>query len=524
MLDSKDLRLLFHTEIENILKEIKKHDNIVNFYLAISGGVDSMALLDLFLYEAVHNIKIKDVNITILHFDHKIREESKLDAEAILRYLSKKKNEYADKSRYFKIIDKIKFISGSSDVMNISSEKNISLELAAREARYSFFKEEMNREGRFKNNSFKVNVLMLAHHMEDQSETVLIHLFRGCGIDGISGMTKSEFREDLNALLARPLLQVNKSEIIEYCKNNNIQWKEDETNFSNDYVRNYLRNKIFPNIRENINPGVNKAIYRSSMLFGEINDFLNIEIEKAKRECLTDFSDGRGWILEKNTSIRNAKMLSSLYINGEKLKKYPEVIQKLLIKNLVFEFAGGDEIGFENIEQIFSLFSSESNKKIEHYDMIFLSDSLNLLIYKKSKNNDLCMHDNEMRIGLKDFKNDETVEIKPLNAKIIISILEEGPDRLKVEGNNICYINIDELQEINIRKSFDNDEFISFSGNSKSLRRKFTDWKIPTELREIWPIVDANGQIIWVPGLERSNLYTVKNKNNKILMMKWEEL
>lgn len=522
MPDIKDLRLLFHSEVENILEEIKKHDNIVNFYLAISGGVDSMALLDLFLYEATHNIKIKNSKITILHFNHRIREESELDAESILKYLANKKSEYAGKSKYLKIIENIDFVVGSSDVIDFANKKNVSLELAARDARYSFFKEQINKANEDKKDV--LNVLMLAHHMEDQSETVLLHLFRGCGIDGISGMAKKEFRDDLNVWLSRPLLQINKNEIIEYCKNNCVEWKEDQTNLSNDYARNYLRNKVFPDLKENINPSIDKAIYRSSMLFGEINDFLDYEVEKVKRECITDFSNAEGWSSDKDTSIRNAKLLSSLYIDGEKLKNYPEVIRKLLIKKLLFEFADGDEIRFEDIEQIFSLFSSESNKKIEHYGMIFLSDSLNLLIYKKSEKDELSTCADRLRIDLKELKNEKVIEFKALKAKLRISISENVPKQLKVGGNNICYVNIDELKELNVRGIFDDDEFTSFSGNSKSLKRKFTDWKIPTKLRKTWPVIEANGNIIWVPGLGRTNLYTVKNENNKILMMKWEEL
>lgn len=201
--------------------QIVASDTVV---IGVSGGVDSMVLLD--LVRQLHPIS----RIVVAHVDHGIRAESSDDAEFV----------GAACERYGVVFEGTRV-----DIQAIATAGKTSVEAAGRTVRYSFF--EKVRE------LHRARFILTAHHRDDSIETVLINLIRGARLRGLSGMSE---RQDS---LLRPLLSVGKTELLEYARSHGIEFREDATNADSEYVRNRVRNEILPQM-EAINPMVRDTL------------------------------------------------------------------------------------------------------------------------------------------------------------------------------------------------------------------------------------------------------------------------
>ena len=174
-----------------------------SYVVAVSGGVDSMVLLDLLRLHP-------GVRLTVAHFDHGIREDSAEDRLLVQRQAK----------RY-----KMPFVY---DMGRLGADTS---EAQARGARYAFLRTVQE--------TSQANALLTAHHQDDVLETVIINLLRGTGRKGLSSLTNGEG-------IIRPLLNVPKSEILDYARRHGLIWREDSTNASDNYLRNRVRHNILP--------------------------------------------------------------------------------------------------------------------------------------------------------------------------------------------------------------------------------------------------------------------------------------
>jgi len=206
--------------------------------LAVSGGIDSMVMTHLFLRTGTE--------IGIAHCNFKLRGAESDADESFVREFSSDNN--------------IPFFCESFDTTGFASEKNISIQMAARELRYRWFEEI-----RMKNN---YDSIALAHNLNDNIETFLINLSRGTGIAGLTGM-KPKFK-----YLIRPLLFASRQAIAEYRDQNEIPYREDRSNNETKYTRNKIRHAILPIFRE-INPSFDATVNETAERLAEINDILS---------------------------------------------------------------------------------------------------------------------------------------------------------------------------------------------------------------------------------------------------------
>lgn len=186
------------------------------YILAVSGGVDSMVLLDLLVKQANSSQpRAKSstgyIELVVAHFNHGIRLDSAED-EKLVAAVAKKY--------------KLPFEVGHGKLGSEASEEQ------ARTARYNFLESVSKKHG--------AKGIITAHHQDDLIETALINMFRGTGRAGLSAIRNSK--------VYRPLLDISKSEILAYAKRNKIQWREDSTNSDTRYLRNYIRTKIMPGL------------------------------------------------------------------------------------------------------------------------------------------------------------------------------------------------------------------------------------------------------------------------------------
>lgn len=206
----------------------------------VSGGRDSMCLL----HAAVNGGVVNKDNIIVVHVNHGLRDEADSDETLVREYCA---------------AIGVRFRAYRVDVMREAAEKSLTIEQAARDLRYGIF------YGLIK--SRVADAVLTAHHALDNAESVLMHLFRGAGLDGVCGMKTH------GGKVVRPMLGVYPSELEEYSKANNIEYAVDKTNFEDDADRNFIRLNVIPMIERRYRGAV-RAVNEFSRECREARDML----------------------------------------------------------------------------------------------------------------------------------------------------------------------------------------------------------------------------------------------------------
>lgn len=256
---------------EKVIETIKKYNLINNgdkIVLGVSGGPDSISMLDI-LNKIRNDIDMNlKFEIVVAHINHMIREEAKNDELYVKKYCEKYN---------------IEFYSKSIDVKKLANTNKIGTEEAGRNARYEFFDEILH-----KTNS---NKIAIAHNKNDNAETIIMNIIRGSGVSGLKGI---EIKRDK---YIRPLIECEREEIEEYCKQNKLDPRIDKTNFENEYTRNKIRNIVIPYIKKEFNPNIVSTLERLSCLVKDeeyyiekqvFNIYNSILVEEKEKEVILD--------------------------------------------------------------------------------------------------------------------------------------------------------------------------------------------------------------------------------------------
>ena len=256
---------------EKVLRTILKYNLIENddkLILGVSGGPDSIAMLNI-LDDIRNDNKIKlNFQIIVVHINHMIRKEAKEDEEFVRKFCDKKN---------------IEFYSKSIDVKKLANTKKIGTEEAGRNARYEFFNEVLDKTSS--------NKIAIAHNKNDNAETIIMKIMRGSGISGLKGI------EAKRSIYIRPLIECDREEIENYCKEKNLNPRIDKTNFENEYTRNKIRNIVIPYVKKEFNPNIINTLERLSDLVKEeeeyidkqvIDEYNNVLIKEEKEEIILD--------------------------------------------------------------------------------------------------------------------------------------------------------------------------------------------------------------------------------------------
>lgn len=231
------------------MHQLWKHGD--SFILGISGGPDSVCLLDIFAFLE----KKYDFRIVLTHVNYGLRGK---DSDADERFVKELACRY----------DFPLFILHP----NITAKNN--LEERLRDIRYRFF-EKIRTETRFQ-------YILTAHHEDDQAETFLLHLFRGSGLRGLSAMRPK------NGVLIRPLLDTSRAEIIDYLTARNLSFRTDATNSSDRFLRNKIRNKLLPLLEKEYAPKLRKRLATTASLIAEDLSLLEENSKKNSKKVLLD--------------------------------------------------------------------------------------------------------------------------------------------------------------------------------------------------------------------------------------------
>lgn len=209
--------------------------------LAVSGGIDSMCMADLFLNSAVKR------RFVLAHCNFHLRGEESDSDEALVR-------EWAEEHG-------IIFIKKDFDTLEYAASNGVSIEMAARELRYRWFAEVCREQG--------FSALAVAHNANDNAETMILNMLRGTGVKGMTGMRRSSPLSGSDALLIRPLLDFPRKDIHKYAVSYGLQWHEDRTNADSTYKRNCIRNEVFP-LFERLNPSFLTTLNEDMERFAQV--------------------------------------------------------------------------------------------------------------------------------------------------------------------------------------------------------------------------------------------------------------
>lgn len=243
---------IIQKELTNLLSEVYAPES-VNFLLAVSGGIDSMVLAHVFLE--------LELDFGVAHFNFRLRDEaSDLDEELVHRFCSE---------------NDVPFFTQSEDTTQFARERNLSIQEAARELRYSFFDDIADKE------SF--DFICTAHHGNDQVETFFINLFRGSGLKGLTGMPQRRDR------VFRPMLWIPHEEILRFARQHNVEYRDDASNQSGKYLRNRIRHQMIEPLTESNHEYLNKALSTISLLT-DYQKYIDIQLNLFSKENVRQIS------------------------------------------------------------------------------------------------------------------------------------------------------------------------------------------------------------------------------------------
>lgn len=408
------------------------------FLLAISGGLDSMVLLELF--------RLSGLQFEVAHVNYGLRGNS---SDEDLKLIDEVCNAHQI-TLYVKTVNPIEF-----------EKSEISKQMLARRIRYNFFRDLLS-------DSESLEIIVTAHHQDDQIETFFINLLRSSGLRGLSGMKVLE-----NSIF-RPFLNFSKSQLLDFAKKSNICWREDQTNYQDIYLRNKIRNQLIP-VLEFIQPNYKKSIIKSMFFIDDAERILTEQFKKIKTQIL--------------------KMVDS---QSEKYFFLLKRVKQLPLTFLYFLFSKFGGISLNEIQKFIqsSVGTSFSNNQFTFWiDYKYLIIEANQLI-----------NFNEFIFSTCNFslKN-------PLNIK--------GKCLKHLDSSAQCCLDAEKIQfPLKIRKWNLKDRIMINTNTLKKVSKYLKDEKISRYFKnQTYVLVDDLNRILWVIGKKGDCRFKISKKTKKFL-------
>lgn len=426
---------------ERVANRNKKESLVENgdrIVVGFSGGPDSV-----FLVEMLLKLREKiDFDIVLVHVNHLLRgEEAQRDEDFSINY---------GKSKGLKVFAR------KINITSLGKEKGLSLEEAGREARYSFYKEVLE-----KSNS---NKIALAHNKDDQIETFMFRLTRGTGLSGLEGIVTKRDR------YIRPISEIYKSEIVNYLDENNISYCIDSTNLENEFTRNSIRIDLIPFIEKRYNPKFKDKIFSLIEEIRDINIFIEKEIEQ----------------FSYNETI-----------NIESILKFPKSIRGKILSKYLYKY--GLEVNRKKISLIESILEKGGSQEISLDSQYILKKEYNILKIQKI---------NIIKNNIEEVTFTIPNKIKYGDYIIEAEYVERGE-----QNKNCFYTNLKLGDTLIVRGRKDGDKIIPTGmKGEKKLKEIFINEKIGKEKRDSIPLIVHNDNIVWIAGVRGNEKYNSTEK------------
>jgi tRNA(Ile)-lysidine synthase len=454
--------------IKKVIKTIEKYklfDKKDRVVVALSGGPDSTALLVALAQIA----KLLDFSIIVAHYNHGLRGTSSDEDEKYSQELAEK----------FGLI----FISGKMDQK--LRQKGQSPEDFYRQQRYQFLNKVAE--------DYNAQKIALGHNVQDQAETVLLNLLRGSGLEGLKGILPMR-----DGKFIRPLIEVSRSEIIDFLSEAGISYCQDSSNESNIYLRNKIRFELIPYLQDKFNPKIEENLAQMAEILRQDDDYIRNSVQEAM----------------ESTYIQNQPN-GGISLNIEYVMGLAPAIRSRLFKKIL-ESLSPEKNGFSfiNIKALEGLTQvTGSGKRISLPFGIEAKREYDNLILTRD-NTGLKQVDYEYPVNIPGI-----IHVKEINRTI--SIEKIFRDKMDLQSKNKVYLDLDKIQQpVILRNRRDGDRFqpLGMKGRQK-IKSLFINQKILRDKRnEIMLLVDQSS-VIWIENMHLSDRVKISPQTINILSL-----
>ena len=452
---------------------IEKNDGIV---AGISGGADSVFL---FLY-LLQVQKEYNLRLCFVHVNHGIRGSEADRDERFVEELCEQNGVM------YKVFYK--------DIPKMAQEMSMTEEEAGRVYRYECFEDVRKELG--------YNKIAVAHHQDDQAETVLFQLLRGSGFRGLGGMRAK------NTDVIRPLLAVKKQEIVETLEKKGQSYCMDSTNNEDEYARNQIRNHLIPYLRENLQKETVSHIAKTASYMQDVTEFIDLQTDMVW-ESVIECKEGRPKEIKAYLS---------------EMKKLHVVLQREIFMRMIEYMSGRrKDITARHIDALTRLTISQTGRKInlpydivaaKYYDCILMSHKDR---WYHSSQSFTEVYEEKISAGQEynvtfTNNNSHTISFHTEETGIMTDIIKKNSCT-----NWIDYAKIKNMPELRYTKEGDY-LWLRTDGSKKKLSRILIDSKIPADERKNILVLADGAHIMWIPELSRcSAYYYINDKTKKML-------
>lgn len=474
--------------VEKMLLTIRKYNMLRpgdRVLVAVSGGPDSMALLHA-LWVSRRELSIE---VRAFHLDHMFRgKESQQDSEAVLRYCARLG---------------IRVVAERYDVPTFATESKLSPEEAARLVRYRLAGSAAA--------SLKCTSIALAHHRDDNLETIVMRFLRGSGLRGLTGIrpVRQHSNHTWSGRVIRPLLECSRQEIESYCRQEDIAFRVDRTNLSDQYVRNRIRHDLIPRLLE-YNPNLSETITSMSAFMADENDF----VEGQARQVLDEHSRVSDRILQVElialtnahpSLARRVILLAIEKVRGDRKDIYSTHVEDVLhfiqteARSGSLSLPGGTRVRKRYGVVEFALSSALGSEKVPKYKKPVSVPGLTVVPYTSSM---------------------IVADVFPV---------EQLGNRHKVTDKRVAYMDYDIVCDgLSVRNRRDGDRFVPLGmKGTKKLKEFFIDNKVKSETRDRVPLIvygQNADQIAWIGELRLSENVKITGETRNVLRLSLEPL
>lgn len=505
------LRFYLVMLLHDVIQTIRRHNLIAHgrhILVGVSGGADSVALLAV-LHKLAPMWKLR---LTVAHLNHGIRGPAAAADAAFV----------ADLARRWKL----DFVGGRINVPLQARRRRISLEMAGRAARYDFFTKVARAR--------HCDAVATAHTADDQAETILLNLARGTGAAGLAGIPYVGRHGAINVV--RPLRDVNRASIERFLRKNHLTWREDATNADPAFLRNRVRHEVLPFLEERINPGIRPALLRASAILAGENEWLNILATEILEQCRDSV---KGHTLE-----------------AKRLAGFPVAARRRVLRRWL-EACGleAETLSFDAIERLDNLVTDRrggraatlSGGRLVRRDgdklILYMVGMDSLSVHRRVRTAEQAVppHLNSPRHST---PHSITKPVPPFAVRLAVpgktQLPEQGCRIIASIGPGIVKAPSLVIGALPARASLslrawrkrrllarawkpgDRMRPLGMQG-SKKLQDIFSDGKVPTTLRHRLPIIECQGEIVWIPGYRIAQGWEVRPDEPTALQLTVEE-
>lgn len=448
----------------------------------VSGGADSVCLF-LMLLELREKIGF---DLIAVHVHHGLRGEA---ADQDQQFVEALCEQHRIPLEIFRV-----------NLESIAKKRKQSLEEAGRMVRREAFDSVCKKYGG--------NKIALAHHQNDNAETLLWNLSRGTGLDGLGGI------RPVNGKFIRPLLCMNREEIEEYLAKRKQSYCIDETNAGTDYTRNKLRHLVLPILEEQVNSAAVRHMNETMEQIWELQEYMQEQVEAAYQECVQEHFEKACWI----------------QIQQKSFETFPELIKKMVIRKGMEQVGGKKrDLSHKHVDVMMELMNKQVGRTLDlpyemhakrNYEGIRLEKRRTYLSgeEKKAEIMQECMAelnipgetilaDRNLKLRCKILEKPKNLSIKDIPQKIYTKWFDYGIIKSSL------YIRTRQAGDTIV---------IDEKGHQKKLKNWFVDEKIPKEVRDSQLLLAENNEILWVLGHRMSQAYQVKQSTKWILQIEVE--